>query len=425
MTSSPSRLQARLVPIAASQAVGFACGVAGVKIATKLVSPADYGAYGVFLTFTPLGMWVVHAGLIKFVLRHWAGSPDRHGLLREVAHAAARKLVWLALATIAAAFTLSASGRLALWPWLFASSALLSIGTLAQSALQAERAHWADFTVSAGGSLTRTFVPPLLYFATGGAFMALTAGFCVHALTLALLGGWCLRHSLKTGAPTAPAAPQLTRVYEGPLFVLLAIAGWATTALNRWIVAGFFGEARAGYFTLAGNIALIVTGMLGVVFIQYFQPGFFAVASEEPDARGRLARRVDQVAALYTAIALAGVVALRFGAPLLMGSLIGEKYRAALGMIGGAGCFGVAIVVAQFYQSLLLAGRRENGCAPVDLANAGVYALAGAAVAALGGETGFLRWLLLAPLVPWLIGRSLARHYYFRPAAAGASAPVR
>ena len=87
----------RLLPITLSQAVGFLCGLAGVKIATRLVSPADYGAYGVFLTFTPLGIWVVHAGLIKFTARHWAASPNRGALLREVLRASGRKLPWLAI----------------------------------------------------------------------------------------------------------------------------------------------------------------------------------------------------------------------------------------------------------------------------------------------------------------------------------------
>jgi O-antigen/teichoic acid export membrane protein len=44
---------ARLVLITLSQMVGLACGLIGVKIVTRLVPPADYGLYGIFLTFTP------------------------------------------------------------------------------------------------------------------------------------------------------------------------------------------------------------------------------------------------------------------------------------------------------------------------------------------------------------------------------------
>ena len=106
----------RLVPITLSQVVGLACGVAGVKLVTRLVPPGDYGAYGIFLTFTPLGMWVVHAGLVKFVGRHWAATRDRSALLREVAGAALRKTPWLLLAAAVAAGLMSVRGWLEVFP---------------------------------------------------------------------------------------------------------------------------------------------------------------------------------------------------------------------------------------------------------------------------------------------------------------------
>ena len=414
-----ANLRDRLLPITLSQGVGFFCGLAGVKIATRLVSPADYGAYGVFLTFTPLGMWVVHAGLIKFTARHWAASPNRGALLREVLKAGARKLPWLVVATVAAALTMNAAGFLRLWPALFASATLLSTGLLAQNALQAERSHWNDFAISSAASLSRSFVPPLLYLFAGGSLIALEAGFCLHTAVFAC---GCLYLLNKYRARKPAAAPQLTSVYEGPLFILLSLAGWLMTAVNRWIVAAFFGVEKAGYFTLASNVGLIVTSMLGLIFVQYFQPGLFAAASEEPAQRRQLARRVDLIAAAYCGFSISGVLALRLIAPWLIGPLISEKYRPALDMILGAGCFGAAMTTAQFFHTMLLAGRREKACGPVDFSTALVLS-GGGLVAAIVSEHGFLFWLTVTPFVPWLTSRPLARHYYFKPVVTGEPAP--
>ncbi|MDR2675671.1 MAG: hypothetical protein LBC18_12655 [Opitutaceae bacterium] len=428
MFPTSASLRQRLLPIALGQAAGLACGVAGVRIATRLVAPGDYGAYGVFVSCAPLGMWVVHAGLVKFVVRHWAGSPDRAGLWRETIAAAWKKLPWLALAAgCAAAFVPGG-------PWrgtaglLFLAAAALVPAALGQGALQAQRSHWADLGVAVTGSVTRSFGPPLCYVAAGGSLAALQAGFAAHALVFAGAAWWAAsragRRAARAGAaPAATPAPapaaaacverppgrQLTPVFAGPLFVVLALASWAATAANRWIMAGFFGAERAGFFTLAGNVSLIVTSMLGVVFVQYFQPSFFAAPAVTAAGRRALAGRVDRVAAGYLACALAGLGALHAAAPFLTGPLIAETYRGALGMIVPAGCFMAALLTAQFFHILLLAGRCERACGAVDLTGAAVLVGGGIAAAALGGETWFLRWLLVTPAIPWLLNRPMAR----------------
>lgn len=407
----------RLLPIMLAQAAGFACGVAGVTIASRLIAPEVYGAYGVFLTLTPLGVSVVHAGLVKFVARHWAASENRPGLLREIARAATRKLPLLAAAALAATWLAPGLNATAGtwwggWLLLFAGASLLSAGWLGQTALQAGREHWRDCGVSAAGSVTRSFAPPLLYAAAGGSLAALQAGFVAHALVLALAAKWALRkHNRPAATPSADR--QLTAVYDGPLFMVLAVAAWVLTAANRWIVAGFFGNEAAGFFTLAGNIAIIVTSMLGIMFVQYWQPAVFAMRSQTAGERRALASCVDIVAVTYALCGLAGLGFLHVIAPWLTGPVIGEKYAGALGMIAPAGCFGIAVVTGQFFHMLLLAGHRERACVAVDLSGAVVLVAGGVIAACAGGETWFWRWLLVTPVVPWLLQRTLARRALF------------
>jgi hypothetical protein len=198
------------------------------------------------------------------------------------------------------------------------------------------------------------------------------------------------------------------------MFNLLAVAAWTLLGLNRWLMALFFGVTATGLFTLANNIAIIVPAMLGTMLTQYFQPDFFAAPHATADERRRLARRVDRVALLFWVTSLTGLGVLRLIVPRLTGILIDPKYAAATGYVLPAGCFFVATITGQFYHQLLLACRREASCGPVDLIFAGFLTVAGVAAAA-GGSSAFTIWLLITPVVPWLLNRPLTRHYVFQP----------
>lgn len=417
ITSAQSRL--RLIPIALAQGVGLMCGLIGVKLNSHLIPPGELGRYGLFLTFAPLGMWVVHAGLIKFTGRHWAGSADRVGLWREIMIAWRRRLVWLALASVGAACTIGNGTPVqdvALGVALFFAASLLALATLMQATLQAERAHWRDCAVASVGSIGRSFLPPLLFVGISGTLSMLWLGFCLHALLIAGVAAWMISPYWKGSMGKTNPTTQLTRVYDGTLFVSLALASWTLTGLNRWLVAWQFGETEAGYFTLAGGAALMAPSVFGSVILQYAQPGFFALGDAGPSQLHRLADRVDVMASAYTVLALLATVAVSLLAPWLIGPLIAPRYQDALPWLLPAGCFATATMTAVFFHTLLLAGHRERACAPVDLLTAGVLA-AGCLLASFGGVTWLQRWLLMTPAVPWLLTRPLARHYLFKPVA--------
>jgi O-antigen/teichoic acid export membrane protein len=210
--------------------------------------------------------------------------------------------------------------------------------------------------------------------------------------------------------------PNSWRVYEGPLFTLLAAANLILLGINRWLVVWFAGEQEAGYFTLAGNAVAIITSMLATMLMQYVQPDLFALGDRGTDHRPALARRMDQVALFYTIIGLVGIALLSALAPRLVGPLISEEYLPALTWIFPAGCFGLTVSLGLFYHTMLLAGRRERACAPVDLTAAAIL-IVGCTVTASAGTDWLARWLIVTPLVPWLLSRTLARHHLFKPDA--------
>jgi hypothetical protein len=401
MRFSRADFHQRLLPILCAQAVGLLCGLVGVRLTSALVAPADYGMLGVFATLAPVGASVVWIGLIKYTGRHWAESADRPGLLRAVLAAGMRKLPWLAAGVGLLAAVAAPDHRLRFGLLLLAAATLLALTQLGQTALQAMRAHWRDCGVSAGISLLRSFLPPLLYAATGAGLVALLGGFTLHALAGATLAAVALRPWWRAGpGGTVTVHP----VYEGPQFATLAIAGWVVAGVNRWLVAGCFGAETAGYFTLAGNIGIILPAMAGLVLQQYLQPDWFATG---PADSAGLVRRIDRTAAGYTVFALAVTGALHLLMPVLIGPLISVGYTPAATFILATGCFATALTVGNFYHVLLLAVRREPACLPADLAGAAVL-FAGSVVTALLGLPAFKAWLLASPLVPWVVNRPLA-----------------
>lgn len=406
MKISRADLRLRLAPILLAQALGLACGIAGVRLASHWVAPADYGRYGVFVSLAPLGLGVVFAGVLKFVGRRWAGAGDRAALLRGVLAAIRKKTPWLAAAVAVAAVVAAPDGPVVFGTLLLVAALLLTLGQLAQIALQAERAHWPDFAIAGTAALTRSFLPPLAYAVWGASLVSLLAGFSLHAAVVATTGLALLRLRRTAPAGTTEIAPG--QEYEGSLFISLAVAGWIVAGFNRWAAAWFFGAEQAGYFTLAANIAVIPPSLLGGVVLQYFQPVWFATSPQYADARLRLARDVDRIAAGYTLAALALAVALHAVMPWLIGPLVSERYAPAAKFVLGAACFMTAVSIGQLYHTLLIAGDRPAACGPVDLSGAGCL-LAGGLVSAACGPEWFVRWLCFSPAVPWLVNRPLAR----------------
>lgn len=404
--SLSASLGKRLLPITLSQIVGLLCGIVGVKLSSHLIAPDDYGRYGVFLTFTPLGMWVVHVGLLKFTTRFWAHPGDQRARWHTITQQVLQKMPWLMSAALLTAAISSPSRWGALAGFIFVSAGLLSFGALAQAALQADKRHWSDFTVSITGSTSRTLWPLLLYWLTGGASIALYAGFTLHALCFAGAGVWILRRQLTTAPSAIPDV--MPTAYTGALFTILAVVAWSLIGLNRWLVAAFFGAASAGQFTLATNIAVIIPSMLGMILTQYFQPDFFAAPHTTDADRRTLANKVDRVATFYAISALVVGALLAWSLPWLIGTLIDARYTSAVAFVFPASCYTVALTTGHFYQQLLLACHRESACARVDLACAALMIMGGLITAACG-QAVFMGWLLATPGIPWILNRPLSR----------------
>ena len=199
------------------------CGVAGVKLNSHLIPPDVLGVYALFSHVGTHRHVGGARGSRNFVIRHWAAAPSRTGLARDVSVRWARRLPWLAVVVLPGALLTArlspAADAITLSVGLFGSAALLAFCALAQSALQAEGAHWRDCAISVSASLSRTFAPPLLFIAAGGAMAALWLGFGVHALVTAVVALLALRMYWKPAdAPTSARLSFSRRIADRCLY---------------------------------------------------------------------------------------------------------------------------------------------------------------------------------------------------------------
>lgn len=386
------------------------CGAFGVWLATHWIPPALYGQYGIFLSFTPLGVWVIHAGLIRYVSRHWVETPQKDELCGQIVRLAARRLPWLLIATAVAAYAFDS------WPWaiatllLFTCATLLSAAGVAQAGLQAGRQHWKDLRVNVTWSVMRTFMPLVLYAATNLA-LALPAGLVLAAFGYAAVA-WLTVGLSPVNRADRPALPAS---YAGALFPILAVSGWALTGVTRWLAVAFFAPETAGHFTLANNVATILPGVLVAIAVQFSQPGWFAHPHELLAQRRQLLRRVDATVAVFLGIAVAACGLLHLVAPYLVGWLIADAFGPSVRFIFAAGCFAITTSIGALYQSALLAGKRERRIAGIELTFAAGLAASGAG-ASWAGEGWFEFWLIGSPVWALICYRTLARSALLKPA---------
>ena len=213
--------------------------------------------------------------------------------------------------------------------------------------------------------------------------------------------------------PTDPAtkAPPLPAVYQGPLFIVLSLMTWILTGINRWIVAGGYGEIEAGYFTLASSMAVIAATMISNAWVQYTRPGLFALGDTDGIQRAQLPGHTDRIALVYTAGALVALGAISHLAPWLLGWLIDPRYEPAFRWLLPAGCFAIAVNTMHFFHLFLLAAKQERASARPELITASVLVGGGHVAAAVGVRT-FMVWLTISPVVVWTLTRWLARRAF-------------
>lgn len=390
----------QLAPLAAAQLAGIACGIIGVRWSSTVIPPALYGIFGLLLSATQAGLAVTHQGVLKHVQRAWTASTRAAPFFREIAGASRLPTVWLALAMIPVVFVLHVAGEvpltLSVFVWLVAAN-IGAVGTaVLQFALQAEQRYWPYFGASAVGSAFRSFAPPLFAVLLGASLGVLLSAWVLFIGASFLVSLWALKPAWNR-AGNAHAARSLS---IEPMIQPLAIAGllnWIGAIAPRWLLALSSGSDETGYFILAMNLATVIPAAVSSILVSYSFPPMFARAREGAPA-GLLERMNFKDLFWMMLLAQAGIAALAWIAPYLVGPIIAVRYAPSVDWILAAGNATLAATTQQFCQNVLLACRREEGCLGLSLASFLLRLIVMLAGLALG--SGAFRVSLV--LLPWL-----------------------
>lgn len=365
---------------------------------SAVVPPELLGTYGVWLSLVLAALTVTHQGLVKHVQQHWTARAAGLAWAAALLRAAWRPALWLGagLGVVLAGlhhFTGLAVSPAA-WLWLTTVNLLIAAAGIGQAALQAETRYGANLVAMSAGSVTRSFLPPLLVTFGAASLGTLLTGFALHALLTTMVTFWLLRAAWRRTEAAAPDAEELQRMTL--TFAHTGWSAWLAGAVPRWAAAGTLGAEETGYFVLAGNLAIVIPAAIGAVALGWSFPRLFGAARDGANTSA-LRRDTERTLAAVMLLGQAGLVALWAAAPWLVGPVIDPRYADAIAWLLPAGGAALAATSAQFYQNQLLAENRGAECLGLALGSAGLRIVAIVGSAAVSREAFW--WTLLA--LPW------------------------
>jgi O-antigen/teichoic acid export membrane protein len=404
----------RLIPIFGHHGVTLAMGVLNVWLMSRLVPPEVYGVYGLFLTLMQLSPLLTHSPLYNFAVRFWQRDQPRAGAFADFLWRTFwRHGVWLAVLAAAVSLLLAGLKRSADWLWLLpfliAGNLTASFLAIGHGLLYAKEKNWVVFWTGTLAATLRTFLPVGAVLLAGASLLWLGTGFALHGLAAAALLGVVLQRRLPRDQR---ADPEEQKQWQGELaryglpFLWIGTAGWLLLHADRWVTSEFFGAERTGWFVMATSMSGVVTTIIAAGLLQYAFPRIFRESDQARSAAdwAALFRACERLLIVYLVLAGAGLVALVWLGPYLVGTLVNERYAAAMPLIIPTGMAALAAQCSQFLY-LVLQGRQKTGAMlRISLALAGVKT-GGSIIAAACGWEWFLMWLTVSPLPVWLLGR--------------------
>lgn len=412
----------KLLPIVANQFGTVVLGIIGIKLVSQLVPPTVYGTYALFLTLTQLGVLVTHSGLINHTTRYWQREAARAGAYTRFLWTASWRgglylVPIVVLTSVGLVFFAHDPIWLILVPLLWFSNLIGAMTAVANGALGAAEQRWRMWLLCTVSAAARALLPAVLVVLTGASVLALASGFAAHGIIVLLcilrIFRWSISSNATSGATTQQWLTEL-RDYGRP-YILIGIGAWLLQNADRWVVASFFGDEKAGLFALASSIggmapALAAGGMLQLVFPSAFRAADSAKTIQ--DWR-RLARRCDQCTVLFIVVTVIGLFVLQWGGPWLVGRIVSEKYTAAMSLVLPAGWGLMAAQVNQFHY-LLLQGQHNSADMVKVMVAVAVVKTIGSCVAATVSWQAFVGWLFVSVVVSLWLGRFLIHRIALR-----------
>jgi hypothetical protein len=414
MPNSRSRIL-HLLPLAAAQAVGLACGLASVRISSAIVPPDVLGIYGLLVSGHLLGAFVTHQGFIQHAQKSWTKETSIRAFSSLVLKSIGTPTLGLGIGLAALLILLKVGTGSALewswWIWLFVVNLLTFGAHLTQAILQAQERYWGYFVMSAVSSITRSFLPVGFVYLTHATLIALGAGFLSH-VALWLASGLCLlahqwRRNVLLGPETHDPPKGLLSTFAG-----VGICGWLAGNAPRWLAPFTLTPEITGYFMLAVNITTFVPAGISIIGFSYTFPPLFAAKRRGVPTCELLKMTTLNVIAVLT-VGQFGLIALAWCGPSLVGSLVSPRYAPAMDWLLAAGGGTLATISSGFFCNFLVAVNRETECFHLTLLSGGFRILLLSIVTLLGRPDLFCLVLVVlawpTATLEWWLARRISR----------------
>ncbi|MBA3848919.1 MAG: hypothetical protein C0502_02860 [Opitutus sp.] len=366
-----------------------------MHLTTRWVRPEDAGTYGLFLSLVPLGAMLTHAGLIKHFSRHWAGASDRRAYVREWLQAAIPPTgVLLGAIALTAALGLLQPRTGWAAAALFAAAMTGALALAFQLGVQSTARFWTDCGLTTFGSATRTFLPLLAVWLSGGGVSALSGGYVVHAVAYALVSGLAVWHLSPASASASANLPSSSlHSYQTSFFFNGALA-LINQGIVRWSASLALDDAALGQVTLAASLAAVGPSMASGALWQFCYPRL--LAHHRGADRNRMRRFADLMLVVYLGVCALGGVLLAMLLPRLPGTLISAAYLPAIPYVLPLFSFYAGLCGLTLLQGELLVLDRPQSA--LRFAAGGTALLAGGTAAcALLAPTALADWWWLSP----------------------------
>lgn len=406
-----------LFAIALNQLTTVGLGLLGVKLVSEFVPPQVNGKYALFLTLAQIGYLVIYPGVINHAMRYWQRESSNSGVYaRFIWLTVWRELKWwgpvLLLVSVAAVWVDGDPVWIWAAPALLVSNLAIALHYIATGALTAAGNSWKVLALTFVGTGARVLLPIAAALLLGMGLLNLAWGYCAHAVIVIAAVAGMFRAAGRAPAPDpTQEARWKTELREyGRPFVLLGIGAWFLMSADRWVVKQFYDDHQAGLFAIASTIGAFVPTIVLGALMQFALPRVFRkadLAKTEQDWR-QIASRCDHVTVIFVVLSLAGLVALHWMGPYLVGWLISPTYAEALPMVIPAGMATMTALTNQFYYLLLQGQHNSAAMVRVMTVVAGLKT-AGSIAAAAVSFNAFLGWLAFSLLLGAGIGRFMIR----------------
>lgn len=193
----------------------------------------------------------------------------------------------------------------------------------------------------------------------------------------------------------------------------VGLFGWLALSAPRWLAAVALSPEATGYFILAVNLSMFVPSAVNLIGQSYSFPPLFA-ANRAGAAEAVLVRMTDRTAASMLVLGQAGLIALHWCGPWLVGPIVDPRYGPAMGWLLAAGGASLAGGTGPIFCNLLLARNHGSSCLHVTAWSA-IFRIGVVAALAWAGSIDIFRYGLCilawptAALEWWMTRRILRR----------------